>query len=896
MRLALEATNDSVWEVDLRANTVWVSPRWYTMLGYPARDPVMSLEEFRAYLHPDDRPLAADASQRAIRDGVPYAVEARLRAADGSWRWLQARGRVSERDANGVATRLSGVNTDIDARRLAEAAREESQSLARDVLDSVANQIAVLDGEGNILAANQGWMRFAEESGAAAPATGFVGSNYLRVLDSSSVSPEGDDAAASAAGIRAVLAGEATHFECEYPCHSPTRQRWFRMRVTPLTGRRGGAVVSHLEITSGKVAEEALRTSEARFRAVVEHGTEGILFGDAQGTIIYRSPSFSRITGHPDEDRVGQSAFRFVHADDQPRVFAHFERVRADAALGGEVQFRYQHGDGSWRWMVANVANLLEHPGVRAIVCACRDVTDRVERELEVARKNALLDRVGAMAKVGGADLDLRTGVVYWTAEMCRILEVEPDQIPPLDRWSEFFEADALRQFQAAVEAMTTSGIPLDFETEMVTAKGRRVWVRIRSTAEIENGQVVRLISAHQDVSERKAAEEERSNLEAQLRQAQKLESVGRLAGGVAHDFNNMLGVILGVSETAMQGLAPGNALLEHLHEIHDAAQRSADLTRQLLTFARQQVVAPTALDLNETVERSVRLLKRLIGENIALEWRPGAGLWRVFMDPSQVDQILANLSVNARDAIADVGTLTIATDNAVVDARFAATHADATPGEYVRLTVRDSGQGMTPEVAARVFEPFFTTKGVGEGTGLGLATVHGAVRQNGGFITVSSAPEQGTAFEIHLPRLVGEAVPVSDANAEVASTQGHETILVVEDEGQILRMVTRTLEGQGYTVLAAAGPAAALERLASHAGAIDLLVTDVVMPGMNGRALAAAVRARHPQVKYLFMSGFPAGTGPDAGVVMDPDHFIAKPFRLKAFATAVRRVLDREA
>jgi CheY-like chemotaxis protein len=327
--------------------------------------------------------------------------------------------------------------------------------------------------------------------------------------------------------------------------------------------------------------------------------------------------------------------------------------------------------------------------------------------------------------------------------------------------------------------------------------------------------------------------------------------------------------------------------------EIRQAAERSADLTRQLLAFARKQTVAPKVLDLNATVESLRTMLRQLIGENIAFAWRPGANLWPINVDPSQVDQILVNLCANARDAMADIGTITIETGNRVVDEAYCAAYVDLVPGEYVRLAVSDSGRGMDQETRSHIFEPFFTTKGVGEGTGLGLATVYGAVKQNHGFINVYSEPGHGTAFAIYLPRHAGTAEPARHAAAAGPLARGHETILLVEDEPALLRMTHEMLALQGYVVLATGTPGDAIRLAGEHAGTIHLLLTDVVMPEMNGRDLAQQVLSVHPRIRRLFMSGYTANVIAHHGVLEEGAHFIQKPFAVKELAAKVRAVLD---
>ncbi len=408
-----------------------------------------------------------------------------------------------------------------------------------------------------------------------------------------------------------------------------------------------------------------------------------------------------------------------------------------------------------------------------------------------------------------------------------------------------------------------------------------------------ENGQIVAFI---QDITARKRAEEERTKLESQLLQAQKMESVGRLAGGVAHDFNNMLTVIIGRADLALMKLEPSQPLRADLEEIRTAARHSADLTRQLLAFARKQTIVPKNLDLNDAVASTLKMLQRLIGEDIQLSWQPAAKLWPVMADPSQIDQILANLCVNARDAISGVGKIIIETGNSSFDQFYTPQDPDFVPGEYVRLTVGDNGYGMDRETLAHIFEPFFTTKETGKGTGLGLATVYGAVKQNKGFINVYSEPGQGTTFNIYLPRhTVHGATLLEPAAAEAAMGHG-EIVLLVEDEPTLLEMTREILEFNNYVVLPANSPFEALRIATEHPGVIHLLMTDVVMPGMNGRDLAEKIRPLRPEMKCLFMSGYTADIIAHNGVLDTGVHFIQKPYTLQALATKVHELLGSDA
>ena len=415
---------------------------------------------------------------------------------------------------------------------------------------------------------------------------------------------------------------------------------------------------------------------------------------------------------------------------------------------------------------------------------------------------------------------------------------------------------------------------------------GRKPTLETVRPLEIYAGMIAQIIILKREQSKRE-------RLEGQLRQALKMESIGRLAGGVAHDFNNMLAVILGHAEMALDQIDPSQPIFADLLQIRQAATRSADITRQLLAFARKQTVVPKILDLNETVTGMLNMLRRLIGEDIDLAWLPGYVLWPVQMDPSQIDQILVNLCVNARDAIKTDGKITVETGNRILDKKYCADHSGFIPGEYVQIVVSDNGHGIDIETLGNIFEPFFTTKDIGEGTGLGLATVYGIVKQNKGFINVYSELGQGTTFTIYLPRYLGtREQPHPKIQLEPAQ-RGEETILLVEDEPTILNMTMTMLQRLGYTVLAAGSPGEAILLAAKHSSEIDLLLTDVIMPKMNGQALAEELVTNQPEMRCLFMSGYTANAISHHAVLPEGVCFIQKPFSQKDLSDKIREVLQ---
>ncbi|HBG06791.1 MAG: histidine kinase [Geobacteraceae bacterium GWC2_58_44] len=404
-----------------------------------------------------------------------------------------------------------------------------------------------------------------------------------------------------------------------------------------------------------------------------------------------------------------------------------------------------------------------------------------------------------------------------------------------------------------------------------------------RSYPQYKGGELIGAVVTFINITERKQLEE-------QFRQAQKMESIGRLAGGVAHDFNNMLSVILGAAELSRCKVAEGDPVLQYLELISKAARRSSEITRQLLAFSRKEVILPKPVNLNPHIVESEKMLARLINEDIKLSFRPSSDLWTVMIDPSQVDQVLMNLSVNARDAMPDGGSLTIETANAQISDDYSHLHPNARPGDYVLLTISDTGVGMDRATREHIFEPFFTTKGVGQGTGLGLATVYGIVTQNSGFINVYSEPGHGSVFRIYLPRLMQDAMPEDRATPQAPTVS--ETILLVEDEEMLLWMATRLLEQMGYGVIQAHSPEAAISLCEGNDQSIDLILTDVVMPGMNGSEMVNRIRAIRPELKVLFMSGYTAEIVAQRGIVDEGMHYIQKPLDMNRLNEKIREVL----
>jgi two-component system, cell cycle sensor histidine kinase and response regulator CckA len=626
--------------------------------------------------------------------------------------------------------------------------------------------------------------------------------------------------------------------------------------------------IAHLGSWEWDIAEDRVRWSEELFRIFQRDPARG-------------APSFAE---HPD----------LYVAADMGRLQQAVHRCVTDGT-GYELELRAVRGDGEIRHCVARGMAEKDADGkIQRLVGTMQDITER-KLATEILRKREnQLQKIFEILPIGLWFVDkegtlLRgnpMGILIWGAEPT----VPISEYGVFKAWR-LPERKPVEPEDWALTKTIRHGVTvMDELLEIETFDGKRKTI-LNYTAPVLDGQgnIDGAIVVNLDITDRK-------NLEDQLRQAQKMESVGRLAGGVAHDYNNMLGVILGHTELAMEKAAPDDPVHDDLKEIFKAARRSADITRQLLTFARKQAISPRVLDLNRTVGGMLTMLQRLIGENIDLVWRPGAGVRPVRMDPSQIDQVLANLCINARDAIGGVGRLTIEMETRTFDESDCADSAECIPGDFVLLTVRDDGCGMDPQTLDNLFEPFFTTKPVGKGTGLGLATVYGIIKQNRGFVQVESEPGQGTTFRIYLPAHVSaETRPENGPGAPQPGSGESETILLVEDEPAILKMTTLMLERLGYVILAAETPAKAIDLAREHAGEVHLLMTDVVMPEMNGGELAKRLGKLYPNLKYLFMSGYTDDVIAEHGILGEGVHFLQKPFSRKGLGDKVRRALDGE-
>lgn len=644
-------------------------------------------------------------------------------------------------------------------------------------------------------------------------------------------------------------------------------------------------------------AEEALRKSEAKFRFLTECTPDIIWTVDMDFKTIYVSPSIENMLGFTPEERKKQSFEEMVTPTSLKLIKRLLkkeyikDKLRSkDQARSITVMTEYYKKDGSTLWLENHVRWIRNAKGrITGIHGISRDTT--VRRKAEKALKESE-ERYRTFIN-STSDLvflkDSEFKYVILNKAMADFYDKSFEEIVGFSDY-DLLPEEAADICRASDRDVIATGKKVTTEEHF----GENYYQAIKFPVLLQNGKTG-VGCFMRNITELKLTQENSQKLLEQLHQSQKLESVGRLAGGVAHDFNNMLCIILGHLEMIQDELPSDSSIRPSIEEIQKAAIHSTDIVSQLLAFARKQTISPSVLDLNETVGSMLKMLERLIGEDIDLSWQPASDLWSVRLDSIQIDQILTNLCVNARDAIEGVGNLTIKTGNIAFDKDYCNDHHGFIPGEYVMMSVSDDGCGMDEEIQKNIFEPFFTTKEVGKGTGLGLSTVYGIVRQNDGFINVYSEPGLGTCFKVYLPRHFKKIISEPKKDSRKPAVRGSETILLVEDELAILKMITTILERLGYKVLSTDIPGEAIRLAREHSGNIHLLMTDVVMPEMNGRDLARNLLSIYPDIKRLFMSGYTADVIAHQGVLDEGVHFIQKPFNSEYLAVRLREALDSE-
>jgi len=849
---------------------------------------------WEAVLHPDDLPAARAAWADILRTGRPRDLEFRLRRADGAYRWHVAR-QVPAVGPDGAAYRWYGTCTDIHDRRQAEealrlqnrvleqiAAGEGLPAVLDTILDLLESQVP--GSIGSVLTLDRSGQRLRVAAARGLPAA------YNAAVDGLAIGPAvGSCGTAAYRGETVVVADIATDPLWEpyrdlalghglRACWSVPIRPGQAAGARPVLGtfalyqrEAGEPSPAALEVVAGAAylagialerdaALRRLRESEERYRRLVDVLPNAVFLA-AGGRVTFCNPALLALVGAADPAEVlGRPPFDLFHPDSHEPIRRRIAAAEQTGQPAPPLEEHVLRRDGRVVPVVA-VATPTTDQGERSTLLALSDLTER-QRSAELLR--AVLASVrDAIVTVDGVGT-----VVSVNPAVERVFGYPADEL--------------VGQAVARLLPAAADGLGADREVPAVRRDGTTFPAELTVTEFLMAGErhataVVRDLTA-------------RRQLEEQLRHAHRMEGVGRLAGGVAHDFNNLLTVINGYCDVLLDGGAGDGPDRDALRAIRDAGERAARLTQQLLAFSRKAIVEPKVLDVNGLLADSARLLRRLIGEHIAVATDLAPDLPPIKADPGQIEQVVLNLVVNARDAMPDGGRVTIRT-RTVLLAEADAARADLAPGVHVEVAVADTGCGMPADVLARIFEPFYTTKGVGQGTGLGLAVVHGIVRQAGGHVAVASEVGRGTTFTLLFPavsRVVG-----GSASGTRPPAAGTETVLLVEDEDLVRTIARQGLDRHGYRVLEARGGEEAIRLAAEHAGPIHLLVTDVVMPGLGGRQVADAVRGLHPALRILYMSGYTDDAIVRAGIVEAEDAFLHKPFTAVALARKVRAVLD---
>jgi PAS domain S-box-containing protein len=767
---------------------------------------------------------------------------------------------------------------------------EESSTLSRaasSALEHAAIGIAITTAEG----------RFVETNRALCSITGYSESELFDLDVASIIHP--DDLGRSLDKIAPLISGESAVSANEIRLvKKDGRDMWAECQVSARPGDPGARAnivwlirdisdrkymedaLRESEARAQKLAEETLRTREQRFQHLTRNSNDIVCILDESGRMRYLSPSFERILGHNPEDLLGSTPMSFIHADDH--AAAHLVMADHLPAPGNApaLEFRIRHADGSWRYFELIAENLLHEPTVGGIVVNFRDISDRKETEEKLLRLAAIVESTDdaiTSQTLEGKIASWNSGAekAYGYKAQEAIGQSAAMLLPP-DRQSEA---------RRIIERIRRGERIDSFESVRVRKDGQKITVSVTvSPIKDGAGNVVAASVIARDVTEGR-------HLQEQLRQAQKMEAVGRLAGGIAHDFNNLLTAINGYSELMMMRLEDTNPLKNCVGEIRKAGDRAAALTRQLLAFSRKQLLQPKVFDLNTVIDEMHKMLHRVIGEDIDLVIDLQPSLSRVKADPGQIEQIILNLVLNARDAMPDGGKLIIETANTSIRSDSFSEFAPQEFSDVVMLSVTDNGCGMDQITQTRIFEPFFTTKEQGKGTGLGLATVYGIVKQSGGCIVAESAVGKGTCFKIYFPG-IAEPAECQTAPDDAKRLVGWETLLLVEDEDAVRRLAGEVLRMNGYNVLEASHGGEALSIAEKYDGPVHLMLTDVVMPQMSGRQLAARLTPVRPGMRVIYMSGYTDDVILNAGLE-NGTPFLHKPFNPQKLVQKVREVLD---
>jgi two-component system cell cycle sensor histidine kinase/response regulator CckA len=832
-----------------------------------------TLADVMARVHEDDQVAFQNTIQGTLKAGTDYENLYRVKRPDGSFRWLQEWG-VLERDVTGAPRKLMEVSIDVTERRQNEVQLQQTVSRLQATLESTADGILVVDLSGRILDFNQQFLNIWEISPELIRVgrkedlvAAFNTSESSRQIVGQLVDP---DAFVSRVQQIYQQPDEST-FDVLTFLNGRIVERYSRPQR--VAGVPVGRVWSFRDVTERRKAEKELRETSDLLRAVVTGTTDAVFVKDINGRYLMFNEAACQFVGKPVVEVLGRDDTELFDVRSAAFVMERDRRIMETGDI--ETKEETLTAAGATRTYLATKGPYRDASGkVIGVLGISRDITDRKRAEEE---RDRLWNYAPDPLCIATFDGKLSQVNPAWS----RILGWHESEL--LGRpWLDFVHPDDHRATLEAREQLLQGNSVIGFENRYRCRNGQFRWFSWNS---IPLSASRRILGFIRDVTTEKQIAE-------QFRQAQKMEAVGRLAGGIAHDFNNLLTVINGHAELLLAAMLPRDPQREPLISIRDAGERAAALTSQLLSLSRKAIVEPKVIDLNEVVESTARLLRRLIGTHIQLSVIPCPGSAPVKADPSQMEQVVMNLVVNARDAMPSGGQLTIQTNRVTITQQDSPHPIQLVPGNYICLNVQDTGQGMTSDVKNKIFEPFFTTKAIGKGTGLGLAVVHGVIAQCGGQILVETLPDSGTTFSLYIP-MSEENLHAESAAPGRSSGHGTETVLLVEDDESVRRITRIALESQGFSVIEASSGPDALQLISRITGPIDLVITDVVMPEMGGRQLVECIREQRPDQRVLYMSGHTFDTMIHRGTVVSGDAFLQKPFTALGLVRKVRSILD---
>jgi len=870
---AFDVAPGFLWLADPNGRILYVNRTWEQYTG-------SSLEEINdggwvQFSHPDEVAAVQQKWGLAVQVEQPFEMELRYRRHDGVHRWMLAR-IVPLRDSKRRLQHWVGTSVDIDDLKQARAELRRREHELTDFFENAAVPMHWVGPDGTILRVNQ-----AELDLLGYDRDEFLGKN---IVDFHQDRPTIDDI------LRRLLAGEVLH---DYPARLRAKNGSTRHVLIDSSGYlEDGRLVHTRWFTRDVTAHQDAEQAVARLAAIVASSSDAIIGKTLDGMVTSWNTAAERVFGYSSTEMVGQSILLLI-----PEELHDAERELLKRIGRGERVEVFEteriRKDGRRIYISASVSPIRDAYGdVVGASSIKRDVTERKQAAEALLRSQERLNLALKAARMGTWQWDVASNTLSWDEGLHQLYGLESgQQVTQYEDFIQRVHQDDRAFVAASVHRALEGGGGLDYEFRIVLPDGRLRWLADQGRVmRDQKGNPLYLTGVCLDTTERKLLEE-------RLRQAQRMDSVGQLAGGIAHEANNMMSVVLGCADYVLQRTDLPGLVREDVDQIWKAAKRTAGITQQLLAFSRRQVLQPQVLDLNATVRDLEPILTRTLGETRGLRMHLSPGLSPVRADPGQLEQVLINLTLNARDAMRDQGRLTIETMNVVLDQAYVAGKSvdSLKPGEYAALVVSDTGHGMDQITLGRVFEPFFTTKGVGQGTGLGLSTVYGIVKQSGGFIWVYSEPGLGTTFKLYIP-VVTTSPGAADLREPAPTARENETVLVAEDEAMVRGIMARTLRDCGYNVLEAADGRAALDILEAQAGRVSLIVADVVMPDLGGREMAACLAERWPELPVLFTSGY---TGMDVvrrGLLDEGREFLQKPLAPEALARKVREMVDASA